>query len=108
MRTFGKVLSIVTVLIAAGASGAQEKPPAENKLAVLERFARERGRPLRELALAWLAAQPAVSSVLAGATRPEQVEENVRAFDWRLAAADLAELDAALGDITPPGPPGDE
>jgi aryl-alcohol dehydrogenase-like predicted oxidoreductase len=78
------------------------------RLAVLEHFARERGRTLRELALAWLVAQPAVSSVLAGATRPEQVEENVRAFDWRLAAADLAQLDTALGDITPPGPPGDE
>jgi aryl-alcohol dehydrogenase-like predicted oxidoreductase len=66
------------------------------KLAVLERFARERGRAVRELALAWLAAQPQVSSVLVGATRPQQVEENVRALDWRLTADDLAQLDVAL------------
>jgi aryl-alcohol dehydrogenase-like predicted oxidoreductase len=74
------------------------------KLAVLERFAAERGRSVRELALAWLAAQPQVSSVLAGATRPEQVVENVRAFDWRLAADDLAQLDAALAALAPPRP----
>jgi len=74
------------------------------KLAALERFAQERGHSVRELALAWLAAQPQVSSVLAGATRPEQVEENVRALDWRLSGDDLAQLDAALAAVVPAPP----
>ena len=38
-------------------------------------------------------AQPVVSSVIAGATRPEQVAANVKAADWALSAEDLAEID---------------
>jgi aryl-alcohol dehydrogenase-like predicted oxidoreductase len=67
-------------------------------LAVLERFAAERDHSVGELALAWLASQPAVGSVIAGASRPEQVEENVRALEWRLSPDDLKALDAALPD----------
>ena len=69
-----------------------------------ERFAREHGRAVRELALTWLAAQPQVSSVLVGATRPQQVEENVCALDWRLTADDLAQLDTALTSAAPKPP----
>lgn len=61
------------------------------------RFAEARGHSSGELALAWLAAQPVVCSVIAGATSPEQVELNVRAVDWELSEADLAELEAAEG-----------
>jgi aryl-alcohol dehydrogenase-like predicted oxidoreductase len=46
-----------------------------------------------ELAFSWLASRPAVSSVIAGATKPEQLEANVRAADWALTPDDLAEID---------------
>ncbi len=46
-----------------------------------------------ELAFSWLAARPQVSSVIAGATRVEQVEENVKAIDWKLSADEMAEID---------------
>jgi aryl-alcohol dehydrogenase-like predicted oxidoreductase len=63
----------------------------------LEGFARTRGRTLVELAFGWLASRPTVASVIAGATKPEQVEENVAAVDWQLGADDLAELDRITG-----------
>lgn len=59
----------------------------------LAAFCAARGRTLVELAFSWLAAQPVVSSVIAGATRPEQVAANVKAADWALTAEDLAEID---------------
>jgi aryl-alcohol dehydrogenase-like predicted oxidoreductase len=59
----------------------------------LEDFATQRGRTLLELAFGWLAAQPVVSSVIAGATRPEQVAANVRAVDWELSEEDLQSID---------------
>lgn len=52
----------------------------------LEQFAGERGRPVGELAIAWLLAQPQVASVIAGATSPGQVTANVKAAEWRLSA----------------------
>lgn len=55
----------------------------------LDDWARTRGHAVGELALAWLAARPAVSTIIPSATRPEQVEQNVRATDWRLTADDL-------------------
>jgi len=63
----------------------------------LERFAQERGHSLLELAIAGLCAQPAVSSVIAGATRPEQVVANAAAVEWELSAEDRA----ALAEIAP-------
>ena len=59
----------------------------------LEQFCAGRNRSLLELAFSWLLAQPAVSSVIAGATRPEQLEHNVRASGWELTAEELAEID---------------
>jgi aryl-alcohol dehydrogenase-like predicted oxidoreductase len=59
----------------------------------LAEFARARDRTLLELAFAWLAAQPSVASIIAGATRPSQIEANVAASSWTLDAAALAELD---------------
>ena len=51
----------------------------------LEGFAAERGHSLLDLAFGWLLSRPTVASVIAGATRPEQVEANVRAAAaWRL------------------------
>jgi aryl-alcohol dehydrogenase-like predicted oxidoreductase len=60
----------------------------------IEAYAAERGlRPI-DVAIGGLAAQPAVASVIAGATRPEQVADNVRAGLWEPTAEDLATLDA--------------
>ena len=59
----------------------------------LNEFCRSRDRTLLELAVSWQLAQPAVSSVIAGATRSEQLEQNVAAAGWELTAAELAEVD---------------
>jgi aryl-alcohol dehydrogenase-like predicted oxidoreductase len=59
----------------------------------LEAFAVERGHTLLELAVSWLACQAPVASVIAGATRPEQVRANAAAAGWRLTPAELAEVD---------------
>jgi aryl-alcohol dehydrogenase-like predicted oxidoreductase len=61
-------------------------------LAKLERFAESRAHGMVELAVGWLATQPHVASVIAGATKPEQVEQNVQAASWRLTADELAEV----------------
>jgi len=59
----------------------------------LEKFCAERGRTLLELAFGWLLARPSVSSVIAGATKPEQVEQNVMAARWTPAPDETAEVD---------------
>ena len=46
-----------------------------------------------ELAFSWLASRPQVASVIAGATRLEQVEQNVKAIGWALSAEEIAEID---------------
>jgi aryl-alcohol dehydrogenase-like predicted oxidoreductase len=56
-------------------------------------FCDARGRKLLELAFSWLAARPTVASVIAGATRPEQVEQNVAAAGWTLSPDELGEVD---------------
>lgn len=62
----------------------------------LEIWANERGHSLLDLAFAWLLAHPEVPSVIAGATKAKQIEQNAQAADWRLTPADLADLDAML------------
>jgi aryl-alcohol dehydrogenase-like predicted oxidoreductase len=59
----------------------------------LEGFAAERGHTLLELAVSWLARRPQVASVIAGATKPEQVEQNVRAAGWALTDEDMRAID---------------
>jgi aryl-alcohol dehydrogenase-like predicted oxidoreductase len=59
----------------------------------LGQFAAQRGHTLLELAMSWLAGRAPVSSIIAGATRPEQVEQNVAAIGWSLSPTDLAEID---------------
>ncbi len=59
-------------------------------------FAEDRGHTLLELAFSWLLAHRPVSSVIAGATRPEQVRANAAAAGWRLTDVDLAEVDRLL------------
>lgn len=64
-----------------------------DRLEAIGRFAAERGVTVLDVAIGGLAAQPAVASVIAGATTPEQVAANVGAGGWRPTAEDLAELD---------------
>jgi aryl-alcohol dehydrogenase-like predicted oxidoreductase len=65
-------------------------------IAALERYAEERGRSLLELAFGALLAQPAVSSVIAGATKPEQVATNAAAGQWIPDRDDLSGLQDLL------------
>jgi aryl-alcohol dehydrogenase-like predicted oxidoreductase len=90
-----------------------QKPPAGTRLSLdryqrwldaapwdtieaLEAFGAERGHSLLEVAIAGLAAQPAVTSVIAGATTPEQVRQNAAAGAWQLTREDVAALDEVL------------
>lgn len=59
----------------------------------LARFASERGIEMIDVAIGWLAAQPAVLSVIAGATKPEQARRNAEAGRWEPSAEDLVEID---------------
>ncbi len=63
-----------------------------DRIEALQAFADARGIPLLTLAIGGLLAQPAVGSVISGATRPEQVVANVDAATWEPSAADLADL----------------
>ena len=67
-----------------------------DRVEALDAWATEHGRTLLDLAVSWLLARPAVASVIAGATKPEQVDANVGAAGWALTDADLAEIDALL------------
>lgn len=80
----------------------------EDALATVERLAevaRHAGRSLVELAASWLACQPSVSSVLMGATTPEQVTQNATAAGWALSPEELEAVERAL---TPPGAAGED
>jgi aryl-alcohol dehydrogenase-like predicted oxidoreductase len=63
------------------------------KVGKLEAFAQARGHTMLELAFSWLACRPCVSSVIAGATKPEQLEQNIKAAGWKLTAEEMAEID---------------
>jgi aryl-alcohol dehydrogenase-like predicted oxidoreductase len=64
----------------------------------LRGFAEGRGVELIDVAIGALAARPAVASVIAGATKPEQIEANVGALGWQPSAEDLAEIDRLAPD----------
>jgi aryl-alcohol dehydrogenase-like predicted oxidoreductase len=68
-----------------------------NKVQALDTFAKDAGHSLLELAFCWLLRQPTVSSVIAGATKPEQVEGNVKAANWTLSEDEIAAVDRILG-----------
>jgi aryl-alcohol dehydrogenase-like predicted oxidoreductase len=63
------------------------------KVEHLVAFCEERGCSLLQLAFAWLLRRPAVASVIAGATTPEQVAANVAAAQWPLSRKDMDEID---------------
>ena len=62
----------------------------------LTAFCQERGHTLLELAFAWLLAEPATSSVIAGATKPEQVHANAAAANWKLSSEELAAVNKII------------
>ncbi len=89
-----------------------EKPPADSRLGKVDylrerymndrnldvvqklgEFAHQHGKTLLELAFSWLAARPQVSSVIAGASSPEQIEQNVTAIAWKLTAEEMVAID---------------
>lgn len=67
-----------------------------DRLEKLSAFAEERGKTLLDLAFAWLLGHPAVSSVIAGATRPEQVRANAATAEWRLTPEEVESVKALL------------
>src|SRR4051794_19348916 len=64
-----------------------------DKVEALIQFAEARGHTILELAVCWLLSRGAVASVIAGATKPEQIHANVNAAGWKLTPAELAEVD---------------
>jgi aryl-alcohol dehydrogenase-like predicted oxidoreductase len=80
-----------------------DRRPSEERLVVVEsllEFAEARGHTLLELAFGWLLARPVVSSVIAGAMSPAQVQANSQAIDWELSTEDLDEVDKRLEAAT--------
>lgn len=74
----------------------------EENLRIVERledFCAARGHTLLELAFSWLLTRPAVASVIAGASTPEQIEQNVEAINWALASADMTEINRLLAAV---------
>ena len=62
----------------------------------LDDWARDNGRDIAQLAIAWVLANPAVSAALVGAKSPAQVQHNARAADWHLTPADLSEIETLM------------
>ena len=67
-----------------------------DRVEALDAYARDHGHSLLELAMAWLLARPAVASVIAGATKPEQAQANAAAAGWTLTEDDLRDIDAVI------------
>ena len=65
----------------------------------LKPIAEQVGLSLAQLAVAWVLANPAISSAIIGASRPEQVTENVKAAGTKLSADVLAKIDDVLGPV---------
>jgi aryl-alcohol dehydrogenase-like predicted oxidoreductase len=63
-----------------------------DKVEALEGWAAERGHTMLELAFAWLLGHPVVSSVIAGATKPDQVQANAATAAWKLTPQEVEEV----------------
>lgn len=81
--------------------GASEVANADfDTLEALERFATNRGFDILTLAVSWLTSQPTTVSVISGATRADQLAENVAAAGWNMSTDDFAIIDQILGGHT--------
>ena len=72
------------------------KPENYAKVRTLSAWAKARGHTMSELAIAWLLGQPQVTSVIAGTTKVEQLDDNLKAGDWKLTADELTEVRKVL------------
>ena len=82
-----------------GEDGFGPKVFTDQNLGLVEQlrgFAESHGHTLLELSMAWLAAKPAIASVIAGAKTAEQMKANASSVAWRLTEADLAAVDGIL------------
>ncbi len=87
-----------TRLAAWGARGAAAMSDKNfDKVEALESWARERGHTILELAFAWLLGHEVVSSVIAGATTPEQVKTNAATAAWHLTPEEVKEVGDLIG-----------
>ncbi len=68
----------------------------QKKAEKLKKIADDYNKPLAQLAFNWLRAQPAVTSIIAGTTNSEHVEENVASLEWELSDADLEKIDRII------------
>ncbi len=68
------------------------------KVELLQGLCEKYGHSMLEMAIGWLLSKPVVASVISGATKPEQLEQNVKAGAWRPSAEELQNID----EITPP------
>ena len=59
----------------------------------LNAFAKQHGHSLLELAFSWMAARPTTASIIAGATKPEQIDANVNAIGWKMTPEQISEVD---------------
>jgi aryl-alcohol dehydrogenase-like predicted oxidoreductase len=86
----------ITVMAQAMPERAEQVLTDENFAIInrLKAFAEARGHTLLELAMSWLATKPYIASVIAGATKPEQVKANAEAASWRLSDDEMAEVNA--------------
>ncbi len=62
----------------------------------LDGWARERGHTVADVAIAWLATRPAVSTIITGVTKPEQVRANAQAVAWKLTPEDVSQIEQLL------------
>jgi aryl-alcohol dehydrogenase-like predicted oxidoreductase len=82
-----------TRLAAWGARGQQAMSETNfDRVEALEKWAADRGHTILELAFAWLLGHPVVSSVIAGATSPAQIQANAASAEWRLTPEEVAEV----------------
>jgi len=73
------------------------------KVEALTNFAEAHGHSLLELAMSWLSGQPGVSTVLIGASSPDQLERNATAVDWKLTSEERSTVDGLLTGIQDQG-----
>jgi aryl-alcohol dehydrogenase-like predicted oxidoreductase len=75
-------------------------------VAQLKKLAGKYGRSMAQFALRWALQQPGVTTVIAGARTPEQVEDNAAVSDWHIEKDDLIRIDTIVAKHikTPVGP----
>ena len=85
------------VKVTAGSQGSTVMNEANlQKVEKLQTFASERGHKVQGLAISWLLSHPWLSSVIAGATRPDQVTANIASADWKLTRDEIAQINDLL------------